>query len=177
MITIEMLQAVGVSDQQIIEILKLEQSERSLRRREQNRKAKQKQRSRQQFSADRADRADTYTRVSESYFPSESTKKKILGRGISNEEFERGLDRFRNHYQATGASFVDPDAKLINWFSNPIQSKGQVNGHPQPPERFSREWRRERTAAAFSALANFQAGGDDFDPGAAGWIPEPQGGA
>ena len=57
-ITVAILRAAGLSSDQIVRVIELEESERLLTRREQNRKAKQNQRSRQQISAASADIAD-----------------------------------------------------------------------------------------------------------------------
>ena len=59
MITIETLRLAGLTDQQIVKVLELDQKERLAARREQNRINKRNQRSRQHVSADRADIDDT----------------------------------------------------------------------------------------------------------------------
>jgi hypothetical protein len=58
MITIATLQAAGLSDAQIVRVLKVEHEERLAQRREQNRINQRNQRARQQNAADVADTAD-----------------------------------------------------------------------------------------------------------------------
>jgi DNA-directed RNA polymerase beta subunit len=63
MISVSILRAAGLTDEQIVRVIETEQKERQLARREQNRKSQQNHRSRQQISADRADNADTKQRA------------------------------------------------------------------------------------------------------------------
>jgi hypothetical protein len=129
-ITIDTLRTAGLSDAQIVRVLQVEQQERLTRVREHNRNRQQRHRQRNGVTRDHRDQRDVRDTlsISSSWIPKEETRKKILGGGVSEVDFVNGLDRFRNHYSATGATFVNPDAKLLNWFSNPLQTKGQVNG-------------------------------------------------
>lgn len=63
MISISILRAAGLTDEQIVKVIETEQNERMLARREQNRIHQRNHRARKHVSAYRADNADTKTNV------------------------------------------------------------------------------------------------------------------
>lgn len=111
-ITIKMMRVAGLSEAQIIRLFELEQQERIATRREQNRKAQQKQRARQHFSADSADGADATGKVQQNQHPRqqngadnvpsdlEVSKEKISG--TSEAEIDLKKQLYQRGYQLLG---------------------------------------------------------------------------
>jgi DnaT DNA-binding domain len=181
MITISTLRAAGLTSEQIVRVLEVENEERLTRVRENNRERQRRHRARNAVTRDVRDIRDerdtlykTQSPITESWSPSEESRERARAMGLGTEVLTRELERFRNHYLANGQRFANWDAKFLNWLTNPYQSKGQVNGHSEP-RPFSREWRRERTAAALDALANFAGGGDPLGAPTPIGLPKPEG--
>jgi len=128
MITIETLRLAGLTDQQIVKVLELDQKERLAARREQNRINKRNQRSRQHVSADRADIDDTPpppfsppsdsppynpprppkdpafekrgSRLPSDWQPSDADRAYARSEGLSEADIEREAGGFRDYWCA-----------------------------------------------------------------------------
>lgn len=167
MISIRVLRAAGLSSEQIVKVLELDESERRLTRREQNRINKQKQRSRQHVST------DLLTPMPDDFQPDLEWAMKEKDWTLERATLEAQC--FRDHARGGGRVQADWPAAWRNWVRSPYRNnqKGSVNGRGQPRPH-SREDREERTGAALAKLRAFAGGGGEAGELPAVGLPKPE---
>lgn len=185
MITVAMMRAAGISQAQILRVIELEQAERIASRREQNRKASQKHRARQQISADSADSADAHIltsspnkerkkegrkkahALSAQWVLSEADRNFATTRNWPQARIESEEQRFRDYWLANGKAKADWAATWRNWVTSPYQTNGGQRGNGQGRrsgsvlDAFDRLGERLKAAGAT----------DDYIPGSSGPRP------
>jgi hypothetical protein len=150
MITVSILRAAGLTDEQIVRVIETEQNERKLARREQNRIHQRNHRSRKHVSADRADIADTKMLVaphddgadrfdelwsvypkrggaSNPKKPARDKFERAVKAGADPGEIIAAARRYHEIERAAGRAGTDKIAQMVTWLN-----QQRWNDYPPP---------------------------------------------
>jgi len=179
-VTIDQLQAAGMTDSQIVKLMK----ERELERREQNRKAQINHRSRQHEGDLRSDIADSHidtssrdlerkkrkkVSISADWKPTDADRDYARSKGWPDARIDTEAERFRIHYLANAKPWADWHLVWCKWVTSSYQNSNVGHGGQQHGRRHGSVLDAlDRLGERLNAEGSFA---DQYVPGSSGPTP------
>lgn len=160
MITVAILRAAGLTEEQVQLVLDLERAEVKRARQEAGRERIRRFRERQRLPA-----VIEATQIPAAWHPNPEGVQRAAAYGCEGFVLEVEVDRFRNYYLARGRVMTDWDACWANWVASPFFMKGSANGTNSRADFLAR-WDATIKQLDAAALLGFRREADAaHDPG------------